>query len=65
MFAFRQSRDKIDYSTRFFPNHKGGMGKFVKELKLAKLGQTKEFKNESGGGERGDELPLSPLKARQ
>jgi len=40
------------------------MGKIVKELKLAKLGQTKEFKNEPGG-ERGDELPLSPLKARQ
>jgi len=27
------------------------MGKIVKELKLAKLGQTKEFKNERGGGE--------------
>ncbi len=27
------------------------MGKIVKELKLAKLGQTKEFKNERGGRE--------------
>ncbi len=27
------------------------MGKIVNELKLAKLGQTKEFKNERGGRE--------------
>ncbi len=40
------------------------MVRIVKELKLAKLRQTKELKNESGG-ERGGELPLSPLKARQ
>jgi hypothetical protein len=39
------------------------MGKIVKELKLAKIGQTKEFKNEPGGGGR-EEVSFPSLHLR-